>query len=966
MALTTTHQHAIAAAAARAQLLQQTWTNTAFAPQAAASSTQVPALDIAASPAFPALCSVRFSGTIVDAAATELLAFSVLSDGGVRLWVDEWLVIDAGGNRSAPAPQLTQGFLRVPFTRGSPRALRLEYSRWGGAGAATLQLSWSGNSTALAIVPAAAFAPAVSDFIARRAALRDRLEVPRVPWQTYAMASMGAHVLMPAGLALHASLAVAGAGSAANASLGPIVPFRNGHPALVRPGLRSINGSDYTLLTISQWAPAGDAVVTFETTVDAGGALVFLARCAGAGCADLHLLVQPQMMQERAGALSVGADGHSLRAELPGFPAVAAVALAGGGAPAPWAPAAQPCLALPLASGAAGFWAGSSGNGSGVPLPPDVPAAQAAIAAAAAAAAASLAPYGALAPLWEGAVSVIAWSTIYTPYEGVVTPVSHIMGNIWSVGYILFNWDTYFLALMASLQPGILRDISYANLIQVTLGRTLLGFVPNGAAGPRKTYDRSEDEVGARVLRAIVEKTGDAWLLEGLLPVMLAWNDWEWARRRGEGVLAGADGFADLFCLGSDPSSPRSDTEGTMQAARYEGMDNSAIYDAPPASYNRTTGHMDVYDVAATALFASDTEATIALCAAAGSGACAAATPPLPERLARVQAAMNAHMWDEGAGLYANLLFNGTALGVYAPTSVFPMLSGAASDAQAAALAAALASPRGFCLNASHAPAPAADVLVQWAARGAAGRPAACVTPACTASAIFAGLSVRRVEAAVLLPSGGPAPGLVPLTLFADPASGNTALVDGAAPPDANFSQLVRQEGWAWAAPPPSGWPAANLSLWRSAAAREYMTCGTADCVADAAAQGFAFVRAVGWAWNATGPDNMPCKVAGPSVARADASFLDQGYWRGRAWAPHHMLIYWALARYDHVPAARAARLDLVAMGARTQLENWAVGVVCENVNGLIGTCEDSGNADPFYTWGALFGFTSLVEAGLY
>jgi hypothetical protein len=106
--------------------------------------------------------------------------------------------------------------------------------------------------------------------------------------------------------------------------------------------------------------------------------------------------------------------------------------------------------------------------------------------------------------------------------------------------------------------------------------------------------------------------------------------------------------------------------------------------------------------------------------------------------------------------------------------------------------------------------------------------------------------------------------------------------------------------------------------------------------------------------------------VGGPSVARADPSFSDQEYWRGRAWAPHHMLLYWALARYDHVPAARAARLDLVQMGARLQLENWALGVVCENANGLLGTCEDSGNADPFYTWGALFGFTSFVEAGVY
>ena len=54
-------------------------------------------------------------------------------------------------------------------------------------------------------------------------------------------------------------------------------------------------------------------------------------------------------------------------------------------------------------------------------------------------------------------------------------------------------------------------------------------------------------------------------------------------------------------------------------------------------------------------------------------------------------------------------------------------------------------------------------------------------------------------------------------------------------------------------------------------------------------------------------------------------------------------------------------------MGAALVRFNWEVfSVVCENVNGLTGVCEDSGDADPFYTWGALFGFPALIEAGFY
>jgi hypothetical protein len=392
-------------------------------------------------------------------------------------------------------------------------------------------------------------------------------------------------------------------------------------------------------------------------------------------------------------------------------------------------------------------------------------------------------------------------------------------------------------------------------------------------------------------------------------------------------------------------------------------MDNSPIYDAPPAAFNASvTHHMNIYDVGATAFFASDTDALIGLCTALQRPDL---VPPLQTRLGRVQSAMNTYMWSADAGVYANVLFNGTALPHYAPTSFFPMLSGTPSDSQAEALVAAMASPEGLCYNASHTPAPDAEMLVQWSTRS--GTAAACVTPSCTHGVIDAGYGFDRVEAVVLLPAGGPAPGLLALNLFADAETGNTALVSGSAPPAPGFT-LVQQEGWCWEAPPAlsTGWPVTNLTLWHSPSRRAFKTCGTVACE-NTTATDYAFVKDLCFALNGTGPANQPCKVGGPSIARSDAAFLDQNYWRGRTWGPHHMLLYWSLARYDHIPAAHAARLELVAMGARLQLSNWEVfGQVCENVNGIIGTCEDSGDADPFYTWGALFGFTSFIEDGMY
>ena len=45
-------------------------------------------------------------------------------------------------------------------------------------------------------------------------------------------------------------------------------------------------------------------------------------------------------------------------------------------------------------------------------------------------------------------------------------------------GYVLFDWDNFLLAYMASLEAESL-DIAYSNLIQTAQMRTMEGFVPN-------------------------------------------------------------------------------------------------------------------------------------------------------------------------------------------------------------------------------------------------------------------------------------------------------------------------------------------------------------------------------------------------------------------------------------------------------------------------------------------------------
>jgi uncharacterized membrane protein (Fun14 family) len=68
--------------------------------------------------------------------------------------------------------------------------------------------------------------------------------------------------------------------------------------------------------------------------------------------------------------------------------------------------------------------------------PPPVAAMQAAIAAARTVVLASFAKYGELSDVYEAMASILAWNTMFTPVEGVVTPVSR--GWDFGAGYVIF------------------------------------------------------------------------------------------------------------------------------------------------------------------------------------------------------------------------------------------------------------------------------------------------------------------------------------------------------------------------------------------------------------------------------------------------------------------------------------------------------------------------------------------------
>ncbi len=108
-------------------------------------------------------------------------------------------------------------------------------------------------------------------------------------------------------------------------------------------------------------------------------------------------------------------------------------------------------------------------------------------------------------------------------------------------------------------------------------------------------------------------------------------------------------------------------------------------------------------------------------------------------------------------------------------------------------------------------------------------------------------------------------------------------------------------------------------------------------------------------------PDEFYGEWMMPSIARTDAAYPEQNYWRGRVWAPLNFLVYMALIRtgLDDV------RHDLAEKSAKLFLKEWTEHRhVHENYNSITGEGCDSDNSDNFYHWGALLCTIALADHG--
>ena len=106
-------------------------------------------------------------------------------------------------------------------------------------------------------------------------------------------------------------------------------------------------------------------------------------------------------------------------------------------------------------------------------------------------------------------------------------------------------------------------------------------------------------------------------------------------------------------------------------------------------------------------------------------------------------------------------------------------------------------------------------------------------------------------------------------------------------------------------------------------------------------------------------PDEFWGQWVIPSIARNDAAFHDQQYWRGRIWGPMNYLVYLGLTYYDDA----AVRTEFAQKSYSLFLREWTdKGHVHENYNAITGSGDDVSSSDRFYHWGALLGYVEYLE----
>jgi len=248
-----------------------------------------------------------------------------------------------------------------------------------------------------------------------------------------------------------------------------------------------------------------------------------------------------------------------------------------------------------------------------------------------------------------------------TPFGEIWEAVSNHLNNsrVWGtqtkhIGYVvnrgwcnfydqrLFCWDTFFHAMLASLEdPEGARESVRAILTH----QTPIGIVPNNTIGndtARNTNDRSQYPVGSMCVWKIHQYQPDKAFLEEVYPKLLIWHNW-WFDIRPENGLPYRDGNRNGILEGG--------TEiGTwLQGAKYELLDNSPMFDDVRMNNESRTMELDM--VGLSAIWAMD---ALYLSYIADELGKADDAEKLRNDVETMNTRINKVLWNEEAGMYCN------------------------------------------------------------------------------------------------------------------------------------------------------------------------------------------------------------------------------------------------------------------------------------------------------------------------
>lgn len=232
-----------------------------------------------------------------------------------------------------------------------------------------------------------------------------------------------------------------------------------------------------------------------------------------------------------------------------------------------------------------------------------------------------------------------------------------------------FTWldDTFFHALLAATQD---TDAARRNLEVAFSSATPEGNLACLLSPRTRWLDRSQSPVGAYVLLSYALRSGDTGALARFLPVLLDAFAW-WQRER-------RDDRTGLYAYGTSRYGHGA-FQGTALAARDESfMDNSPLHDG--VELDPESRRLRQLDVGLSSLLALEAELLADIAERVGELDTAAA---MRAEAARIKTAIDAHLWDDDAGVYANIDLDGVPSTRIGPTSFYPLLAGVPSAERA-------------------------------------------------------------------------------------------------------------------------------------------------------------------------------------------------------------------------------------------------------------------------------------------